>query len=316
MGDMLDFERIDSGQLVLVQSPFALETLLRDARTLFASQADAKGIAFEIEPAPAELCGLDLVGDMPRLLQVRAARLPLRAALRCVPLALAPAAGRGGWPGRATHRAASQVPLPCLLTHPRTRSCNPPTSCRACLPPSVQCLSNGLSNALKFTDEGGTVRIEVTSTRHSREGWLRVHLTVSDDGVGLSRSELEQLRMGGVFLQVGRGQLQGRGGTGLGLNIARSILQLHSNSELLLHSAGEGRGTSFELQLNLPKLGFEVTRGAAPPRVAAARRHTCARAPLSCAVRPDSGRPDPGPSVAAPAHPCARALACGVAALR
>ena len=101
------------------------------------------------------------------------------------------------------------------------------------------------------------MEISVTESAHTREGWHRVHIRVTDSGIGLDQTELEKLRAGDVFTQVGRGQMQGNGGTGLGLNIARHILQLHNNSVLSLYSVGHRKGTCFEIQLSLPEEGRE-----------------------------------------------------------
>mmetsp|Transcript_14012 Transcript_14012/g.35706 ORF Transcript_14012/g.35706 Transcript_14012/m.35706 type:complete len:225 (+) Transcript_14012:1056-1730(+) len=53
-------------------------------------------------------------------------------------------------------------------------------------------------------------------------------------------------------MQVRRGQLNGSGGSGLGLNIVRNILSLHGDSHMRLDSAGRGRGATLRLELNLP----------------------------------------------------------------
>lgn len=136
-----------------------------------------------------------------------------------------------------------------------------------------QALSNGVSNALKFTEAEGKVEISVTESAHTREGWHRVHIRVTDSGLGLDQVELEKLRKGDVFTQVGRGQLQGNGGTGLGLNIARHILQLHNNSALSLYSVGHMKGTCFEIQLSLPEEGHDDHSANPTPHVPSRLRH-------------------------------------------
>ncbi|KAJ1634096.1 hypothetical protein T492DRAFT_865761 [Pavlovales sp. CCMP2436] len=70
-----------------------------------------------------------------------------------------------------------------------------------------------------------------------------VVLEVVDSGFGLTVDELHVLNQGEAFTQVGLGQLQGSGGTDLGLAIARDLLRLH----------GPGHGSTFWLELTLPE---------------------------------------------------------------
>jgi signal transduction histidine kinase len=112
-----------------------------------------------------------------------------------------------------------------------------------------QCLHNGISNAIKFTDSGGRVNVRAWAEPHSPGAWS-VSIAVEDTGVGVVSSELQLLRYGKVFESVTKGQLQGQGGTGLGLAISREILKLHSG-QLSIYSAGPGRGTTFKMVVNL-----------------------------------------------------------------
>mmetsp|Transcript_4191 Transcript_4191/g.10798 ORF Transcript_4191/g.10798 Transcript_4191/m.10798 type:complete len:307 (-) Transcript_4191:173-1093(-) len=134
-------------------------------------------------------------------------------------------------------------------------------------------VNNGVSNALKFTERGGSVRVRLTmapstmapSTTPANDAdgngngesarvraW-EARIEVIDSGMGLTPHEREQLLKGDAFTQVGRGMLQGNGGTGLGLTIVRSILQQHGpHCRLGLDSRGSGQGTTFSLQLLLP----------------------------------------------------------------
>jgi signal transduction histidine kinase len=76
---------------------------------------------------------------------------------------------------------------------------------------------NLISNALKFTPEGGTVRVSAIETRG---GAL---LAVSDTGVGISPEEL--VRLSRAFEQGEAGRKQK--GTGLGLSVVRAFAELH-----------------------------------------------------------------------------------------
>ena len=70
LNDILDFSRIEAGELRIDPQPFALETLLTQISHLMLPMARAKGIAWRIETAPLEREGLDLVGDSLRIEQV------------------------------------------------------------------------------------------------------------------------------------------------------------------------------------------------------------------------------------------------------
>lgn len=83
-----------------------------------------------------------------------------------------------------------------------------------------QIILNLLSNALKFTPRGGTVVLSVEKTKHGGQ-WL----SVADTGPGIPEDELPK-----VLEAFGQGSLAhetAEGGTGLGLPIARKLMQLH-----------------------------------------------------------------------------------------
>jgi signal transduction histidine kinase len=87
-------------------------------------------------------------------------------------------------------------------------------------PPRVgQVLSNLIGNAIKFTPSGGRVDVELRPTGEGAE------LSVSDTGVGIDAEELPH-----VFERFYRGNRtsEERGaGSGLGLSIAKSIVDMH-----------------------------------------------------------------------------------------
>jgi PAS domain S-box-containing protein len=101
-----------------------------------------------------------------------------------------------------------------------------------------QLLVNLLSNAVKFTPQGGRVTVR---SHVSRRAWL---LDVKDTGMGIPRTE-----QGRLFHRFYRGSnAQGKiAGTGLGLMICRSIVELHGGA-ISLKSA-EGEGTTIRIAL-------------------------------------------------------------------
>ncbi len=103
----------------------------------------------------------------------------------------------------------------------------------------LQVVSNLLSNAVKFTPGGGA--IEVSLKRDSGEA----RITVRDSGDGISAAFLPH-----VFERFRQGGVRSQGGLGLGLAIARHLVELHGGA-IRVESPGEGRGTTFTVSLPL-----------------------------------------------------------------
>ena len=116
----------------------------------------------------------------------------------------------------------------------------------ASLPPVVgdgdrlaQVFMNLLSNALKFTESGGTVSVDL---REQGDGAL---VAVRDSGIGISKAE--QGRIFERFYQVDKARGPQRG-TGLGLAIAQEIVEAHGGS-ITVSSRGRGQGAVFRVWL-------------------------------------------------------------------
>jgi signal transduction histidine kinase len=103
-----------------------------------------------------------------------------------------------------------------------------------------QVLLNLITNAVKFTPDGGTVTIRVEP--HGRRGTV---FAVRDTGVGMSPEDVEvALQPFGRIAQAGRAPEQG---TGLGLPIAQRLIELHGG-RLTVDSA-PGKGTTVRVTL-------------------------------------------------------------------
>jgi signal transduction histidine kinase len=113
-----------------------------------------------------------------------------------------------------------------------------------------QILSNLVSNALKFTPEGGRVLVKA----RTEDGWLV--LDVVDNGVGIAPEDREAIFE--KFRQAGRTLTREHEGSGLGLSIVREISKL-LGGDVSLHSE-LGRGSTFTIRLPL-----ELPVTAAPP---------------------------------------------------
>ena len=103
-----------------------------------------------------------------------------------------------------------------------------------------QVVWNLLSNAVKFTDSGGRVRIKV-----SRVGGV-VEVSVSDTGKGISKEFLPYVF--DRFRQADSTTTRQHGGLGLGLAIARHLVEIHGGT-IDAESGGDGRGATFTIRL-------------------------------------------------------------------
>jgi signal transduction histidine kinase len=105
-------------------------------------------------------------------------------------------------------------------------------------------LTNLLNNANKFTPSGG--RITLTYERKPGAVWI----VVQDTGVGIPQDQLE--RVFEEFHQVEDHMTRRHGGMGLGLSIARALVEAHGG-RIWAESEGPGRGSTFYISLPLAK---------------------------------------------------------------
>jgi PAS domain S-box-containing protein len=121
----------------------------------------------------------------------------------------------------------------------------------------VQVITNLLHNAAKFTGAGDRVTIAAMVAGEGAGAWL--HLTVRDTGTGIDAALLphvfELFTQGGVHRR-------GTGGLGIGLALARRIVEMHGG-DIEVESDGPGLGSAFTVRL-------PVGAGARPPAPAAA----------------------------------------------
>jgi signal transduction histidine kinase/ActR/RegA family two-component response regulator len=110
---------------------------------------------------------------------------------------------------------------------------------------------NGLPDAKPLTVEGALSKSTAACT-HPRAGSVRI--CVKDSGVGLSKEQLQLLFSEGV--QFDANKLQHGGGSGLGLSIAKGIVEQHSGV-IWAESDGLGRGTTFIIELPLYEFPIE-----------------------------------------------------------
>jgi PAS domain S-box-containing protein len=104
----------------------------------------------------------------------------------------------------------------------------------------VQVFWNLLHNAVKFSPEGGRVRVTVGA----REG--RAVVEIEDDGAGIAAEFLPHVFE--RFRQADMGTTRQHGGLGLGLALVKSFVEAHGGA-VAVESAGEGRGSRFTVSL-------------------------------------------------------------------
>jgi signal transduction histidine kinase len=106
----------------------------------------------------------------------------------------------------------------------------------------AQVLSNLLTNAAKYTDADGEIRLRATCSADT------VTFSVADNGIGIPPDALEEVFA--MFSQVKSAQDRSEGGLGIGLAFARGLIHLHGGT-LEVRSEGSGRGSEFIV--NLPR---------------------------------------------------------------
>ncbi len=111
-----------------------------------------------------------------------------------------------------------------------------------------QVLINLISNALKYSPEGGDVTI---SAKHT-DGYVQV--SVADKGMGISRED--QKKLFNKFYRVDSAMTREIGGTGLGLSITKSIIELLGGRVSVKSKLGEGSTFSF----TVPVAGMDMVR--------------------------------------------------------
>jgi signal transduction histidine kinase len=104
----------------------------------------------------------------------------------------------------------------------------------------IQVLINLLGNALRYTPEGGAVTIRVAQQGDT------VVFSAADTGIGVAPEHLPQLFE--RFYRVDKARSRTLGGSGIGLTIAKALVEAHGG-RIWAESAGEGQGTTFTFSI-------------------------------------------------------------------
>jgi CheY-like chemotaxis protein len=121
----------------------------------------------------------------------------------------------------------------------------------------TQVFINLLTNAAKYTPDGGTIDVEL-DTDPTRDGWAVVH--VRDSGAGIPPQMLE--RVFDLFAQANPAETRTQSGLGIGLSLVRGLVELHGG---VVEALSEGVGRGSEFVVRLPLLTSELAEGAQQP---------------------------------------------------
>ncbi len=116
-----------------------------------------------------------------------------------------------------------------------------------------QVLLNIVGNAIKYTDLGGIIRVGMTEKPSDRPGYARYEFSIRDNGIGMSQEFADHIF--DAFAREHTSTVSGIQGTGLGMSIAKNIVDL-MNGRIEVHSR-QGQGTEVIVTVDL-KLGEKM----------------------------------------------------------
>lgn len=138
----------------------------------------------------------------------------------------------------------------------------------------IQVVSNVLSNAAKYTPQGGKICVFVEQESDA------VEIRVSDNGSGIDSELMPHIF--DLFTQGTRTPDRAQGGLGLGLTLVKTLIQMHGG-RVAAQSAGPGKGSTFTITLPLHQAGE-----AAPAEHRARNALRPSRSPLSVMIVDDN----------------------------
>ena len=106
----------------------------------------------------------------------------------------------------------------------------------------MEVLANLVSNAIKYTKEGG----KITLTAEQKKDMLEI--SVADTGIGIPSQYLDKIFK--RFVRVPDPSVSGSSGTGLGLTICKELLKLHNGKIWVESEDGKGSKFSFSLPIH------------------------------------------------------------------
>ena len=103
----------------------------------------------------------------------------------------------------------------------------------------IQVIDNIMNNAIKYSPDGGTITVRLIETHN------HIILSITDEGIGIPRKDLNKIF--DRFYRVDKARARQQGGTGLGLAISREVLKAHGGS--IWVESRENQGSTFYVSL-------------------------------------------------------------------
>jgi signal transduction histidine kinase len=112
----------------------------------------------------------------------------------------------------------------------------------------IQIILNILSNAVKFTESGGSVHIEVRALANNNTEVTDFYIVIKDTGIGMSQEHIDKAFQS--FGQVDSGLNRKYEGTGLGLPLTRKLVELHHGDIKIESELGKGTTVTLHFLAN------------------------------------------------------------------
>lgn len=114
-------------------------------------------------------------------------------------------------------------------------------------------INNLLTNALKFTNAGGSITVNSSIDENSSDGHTYLHIEVKDTGIGIAQEELTNIFS--PYYQTKRGHTKNHRGWGLGLALVKKLSEIHKGNVSVESTIG--KGSVFSVNLSIDERDFD-----------------------------------------------------------
>jgi PAS domain S-box-containing protein len=252
-GDLSDADRRKNEFLAMLAHELRnpLAPISNAARALRMGAGDRQAVQSAAEMLERQVSQMArLVDDLLDMSRITRGRIELRPER----VELAPIVNQAAEAARALYRSLNHELIVTMPAKPLYLNADPMRL--------TQVIGNLLSNAAKFTDQGGHIVLTV----EQQDG--QATLKVRDDGIGIAREDIPGIF--DMFAQLDTSLERSRDGLGIGLTLVKTLVEMHGGT-VDVHSDGRGRGSEFVVRLPvLAEAADAVSRpvAATPPTVA------------------------------------------------